>query len=137
MVTSTGMVEYFGIERHIVNLKWLKNAERTISWVAGLGSFPENPFHNDNQDAWGGWGRRMRFILCMKGNFILYRTEYDNEYGRALEVIRIRDEFLSAVSVPRLESEASISVLHDLQGRRLTAEPQHGVFIKGGRKVMR
>ena len=101
------MVEYFGIEHHIVNLKWLKNAERTIS-------FPENPFHNDNQDAWGGWGRRMRFILCMKSDFILYRTEYDNEYGRALEVIRIRDEFLSAVSVPRLESEASISVLHDL-----------------------
>ena len=32
-------------------------------------------------------------------------------------------------------SERGASVLHDLQGRRLTAEPQHGVFIKGGKKV--
>ena len=29
------------------------------------------------------------------------------------------------------------SIIFDLQGRRLTAEPQHGVFIKDGRKVMK
>ena len=114
----------------------LKIRGLTFSWVDGLGSFPENPFRNDNQDAWG-WGHRVRFTLCMRGDSILYRTEWDEEYERALEVIRIRDEFLSAVSIPRLESGTPLPVLSDLQGRRLTAEPQHGVFIKGGRKVMK
>ncbi len=32
-------------------------------------------------------------------------------------------------------SERGASVLFDLQGRELTTEPQHGVFIKGGKKV--
>ena len=136
LVTSIDRVEYEGLEHQVINMESLKIRGLTFSWVDGLGSFPENPFRNDNQDAWG-WGHRVRFTLCMRGDSILYRTEWDEEYERALEVIRIRDEFLSAVSILRLESGTSLPVLSDLQGRRLTAEPQHGVFIKGGKKVMK
>ncbi len=39
-----------------------------------------------------------------------------------------------SIRVPQREENP---MLHDLQGRRLTAEPQHGVFIKGGKKVMK
>ena len=72
----------------------------------------------------------------MRGDSILYRTEWDEEYERALEVIRIRDEFLSAVSIPRLESGKSLSILLDLQGRRLREAPKRGVYIKDGKAVV-
>ena len=128
-------VEYEGLEHQVINMESLKIRGLTFSWVDGLGSFPENPFRNDNQDAWG-WGHRVRFTLCMRGDSILYRTEWDEEYERALEVIRIRDEFLSAVSIPRLESGTSLPVLSDLQGRRLREAPKRGVYIKDGKAVV-
>ena len=57
--------------------------------------------------------------------------------GSSLVCCYVGDEVLYG-SVPSgiaYTSQVSAPSLHDLQGRRLNAEPQKGVFIRGGKKV--
>ena len=41
------------------------------------------------------------------------------------------------ISTAHSKSNGNCSMFHDLQGRRLTQEPQQGVFIRNGRKVVK
>lgn len=65
------------------------------------------------------------------------------QIDRARSWFSSRTAYIDAAIVPYIKlsiatfSAHSTPLLFDLQGRRLTAEPRHGVFIKDGRKVMK
>ena len=84
-------------------------------WVEGIGSLKYGimfPYY------FGTTGSVQSLWECRDGETILY-TASGNPDG------------ISSQSLANCRS----SHIFDLQGRRLTAEPQHGVFIKGGKKV--
>lgn len=90
--------------------------ERDV-WVEGIGSLKYGimfPYY------FGTTGAIQSLWECRFGETILYAAP-NNPDG---------------ISSPSMVN-GPCSMLRDLQGRRLKAEPQHGVFIKDGRKVMR
>ena len=116
-------VEYNGQMRKKINMKY---AKKGMTWVEGIASFNGYPWENDGDL---GWGDSAALALCRTPNEVLYKD--DLLYDGAIEFY---ENLKLSIRVPQREEE---SAYFDLQGRRLTAEPQHGVFIKGGRKVMK
>ena len=116
-------VEYNGQMRKKINMKY---AKKGMTWVEGIASFNGYPWENDGDL---GWGDSAALALCRTPNEVLYKD--DLLYDGAIEFY---ENLKLSIRVPQVEENP---VLHDLQGRRLTAEPQHGVFIKGGKKVMK
>ena len=116
-------VEYNGQMRKKINMKY---AKKGMTWVEGIASFNGYPWENDGDL---GWGDSAALALCRTPNEVLYKD--DLLYDGAIEFY---ENLKLSIRVPQREEE---SAYFDLQGRRLTAEPQHGVFIKGGKKVMK
>ncbi len=116
-------VEYNGQMRKKINMKY---AKKGMTWVEGIASFNGYPWENDGDLDWGGVAY---LILCRTPNEVLYKGDYYYD-----EAIEFYENLKLSIRVPQREEE---SAYFDLQGRRLTAEPQHGVFIKGGKKVMK
>ena len=114
-------VEYNGHLRKKINMKY---AKKGMTWVEGIASFNGYPWENDGDLEWGDVAY---LVLCRTPNEVLYKD--DLLYDGAIEFY---ENLKLSIRVPQREEE---SAYFDLQGRRLTAEPQHGVFIKGGKKV--
>ena len=114
-------VEYNGQMRKKINMKY---AKKGMTWVEGIASFNGYPWENDGDL---GWGDSAALALCRTPNEVLYKD--DILYDGAIEFY---ENLKLSIRVPQREEE---SAYFDLQGRRLTAEPQRGVFIKGGKKV--
>lgn len=60
-------------------------------------------------------------------------------YGSRILSVSVGDRVLYNVTgvAPLLAEPAEGEVLHDLDGRRLTTPPQHGVYLRNGKKVVR
>ena len=104
-----------------------------FSWIDGIGCVGINderppflcsPFTLDKGNLWGENVEHL--IDCRTKDEVLFTVDslYTKYY---LQVIN----GISHIT----ESDGGKRESFDLQGRRLTAEPQHGVFIKGGKKV--
>ena len=116
-------VEYNGQVRKKINMKY---AKKGMTWVEGIASFNGYPWENDGDLDWGDVAY---LVLCRTPNEVLYKGDYYYD-----EAIEFYENLKLSIRVPQREENP---MLHDLQGRRLTAEPRHGVFIKDGRKVMK
>ena len=116
--------EYNGHLRKKISMINMKNANKSMTWVEGIASFNGYPWENDGDL---GWGDSAALALCRTPNEVLYKD--DLLYDGAIEFY---ENLKLSIRVPQREENP---MLHDLQGRRLTTEPQHGVFIKGGKKV--
>ena len=55
------------------------------------------------------------------------------EWNRFAHIVEMDDTGIGSPSMVN----GQCSMFHDLQGRRLTQEPQQGVFIRNGRKVVK
>ena len=93
-------------------------------WIEGIGEESHGISNDCLNDVFMN-SRGTTLLECRVGDEVLYKYDFP-----ALE------QLLEAVSIitPSVSKNGS-NTLFDLQGRRLTAEPQHGVFIKGGKKV--
>ena len=87
-------------------------------WIEGIGSVYGNPFAKElYSELNNGYVES-----CMEGDKYVYQIEWFAEptsIGRS----KVSPRFL----VPNF---------YDLQGRRLTGEPSHGIYIKDGKKVL-
>ena len=93
-------------------------------WVEGLGSIVYGP-SNGYLDLWiTGSGSCVN--LCEQDNQVLFSSDDSQKFT----------EIVTGVATIGIHRN-TLSILYDLQGRRLDCEPQHGVFIRDGRKVVK
>lgn len=88
--------------------------------------------HGISPVSFGSFGSRsMLFKACYVGDELV--ATYDDLLAAIEEI-----EGASAVEEIKAERERVIKEgLYDLQGRRLSAEPSHGIYIKDGKKIAR
>ena len=106
--------------------------EGNLYWIEGVGSTRYGPFNQITEDIspmslrWEGLMSVYDGQTCIfeKNDFhqpgIDTGIRYNNDYQGSLVIIQ---EYKT--------------VLFNLQGRRLTTEPKHGVYIRNGKKVVR
>ena len=70
------------------------------------------------------------YLFCSSGNY-LYFTDIKDVYR--IDVSSIQ----TGISSVSAEGNSGDGFIYDLQGRRLNAEPSHGIYIKDGKKVAR
>ena len=90
-------------------------------WIEGVGGViggPAFPFQ------WAVIGNQTMVLSCYQENELLYSAE-DHNVPPVTESIADNKLFLN-----------SSSQIFDLQGRRLKAVPEKGVYIRGGRKIV-
>ena len=93
-------------------------------WVEGLGSIVYGP-SSGYIDLWMT-GNGFCINLCMQENLVLFSSDDNKKFSDSM------------TDVETVETHGNtLSTLYDLQGRRLDCEPQHGVFIRDGRKVVK
>ena len=99
---------------------------RPTTWIEGVGE-ESHGLSNNGLNSYYMDSRGSTLMECRVGDDILYKKDFP-----ALE------QLLEAVSIvsPATSENAPIESF-DLQGRRLTQEPQRGVFIRDGRKVVK
>ena len=87
-------------------------------WVEGIGSLR---FYIDLYDPWEFIGSVRHFLKCVEGDRVLYQNP-------TISGIQLPKQPVTVKPAP---------FLYDLQGRRLTVEPQQkGVYIRGGKKYI-
>ena len=93
-------------------------------WVEGLGSIVFGPSAG-YLDLWmTGSGSCLN--LCKQNNQILFSSEDSQQFS---EIV---------TGVETVDNQRDIPcTLYDLQGRRLSREPEHGVFFRDGRKYVK
>lgn len=94
-------------------------------WIEGVGLVYGNPFicglHSNEIDPLFGYP--MDIVSCIKDEKCLFEFEWMAEIS---EPTSIRPTFKSAPDIS----------IYDLQGRRLSAKPQKGVYIQNGKKYV-
>ena len=97
-------------------------------WIEGVGS--EFDFLSTNYQLY------YPSCICYK---ITVECSVNGEviYSNVPKEIASEWEKVSVALVWNNATQDTSNNLFDLQGRKLTTEPQHGVFIKGGKKVLR
>lgn len=100
------------------------------TWLERIGNltFPfSNPFVNPDEIG----GHALMVVECSVDGEVIYSDVPSN-----IAVVPNWEEILSGINTPSNSSIHS-PTLFDLQGRRLTAPPARGMFIKNGKKVIR
>ena len=111
-VWDIGTETFYGTDRKVytlVNEEW---GEVNTYWIEGIGSIQglRAPYFLK-----GG----LSFGMCEKDGLVIYMNE-------------------DVTSVPQINEEKNGRiVIYDLQGRRLTREPEKGMYIKNGRKYLK
>lgn len=83
-------------------------------WIAGMGNY----------------GRPMNNVLKMPGYYLsTFYCKNDQGY--------IYEDYILEDNISSLSRDIDSSLIYDLQGRRLSSEPRKGMYIQGGKKVMR
>ena len=134
-VVNISMYNYSGTELKRLDLTWTEDTDLQgttceFTWVEGVGEINQEPFSNGPSQSISTFVPHL--ADCQVNGEILYRNDTFYNYMQKT----LPDIFGTGISSPSMIN-VKCSMLHDLQGRRLTAEPRHGVFIKGGKKVMK
>ena len=90
----------------------------------GLGFLHDGTFYTATDDD---------YVTAGTGYFVLSEM---NECAKGDLSLPLDAKFLVGIAAPTLTSDASPRTIHDLQGRRVR-QTKHGVYIIGGKKVVR
>lgn len=105
----------------------LDYSHNTSIWADGIGAPNCNPFSFEFLEDESKLDNRLEVITCMKDETYIYKHEWSVEPPPdAVESTHTTSEYMP----PKLPH------LSDLQGRRLTARPRHGLYIREGRKYV-
>jgi len=91
------------------------------TWKEGIGALG-NPFALELYGDKPKLGKVMSVVSCMKDKQFLYQTDW-----------RVQPMNIESICH---NSSLQTSVTFDLQGRRLTTKPQHGLYIRDSRKYV-
>ena len=100
-------------------------------WVDGVGDAGNNPFAFEFTflsapfDAYK-FGKRIHTITCMKDGKYIYNLAWMAVPGETI----IDDS-------PYTDNPTKVSNFYDLQGRCVTGTPQHGIYIRNGKKYVK
>jgi len=107
-------------------------------WVEGAGPFLGNPFVAGGLIDCGDepdpiFGYPLYLISCIKGEKRMYHTDWS-----AVIFIDPEDEEEEGdpTSIQEMSKSTPDAPIYDLQGRRLSAAPQKGVYIQNGKKKL-
>ena len=92
-------------------------------WIDGVGNYIGNPFALEFYPGNVQLGKWIRVTACMKDKILYYTWDW----------MSVPVEPTAIGSEPLANSEVNDEHIYDLQGHRLTTEPKHGVYIKGGK----
>lgn len=101
--------------------------------IEGLGCVV-HPFYTEYWPEYNGNDEFLGLHFCFPSFDYI---ENDNPEECYYNTIVIRGPIINKIEMNTPSSKMDASMLHDLQGRRLKAEPQHGVFINNCRKDMK
>ena len=119
VVTSVNTIELYGVERRIYGIGEEVGDVPETYWIEGIGSIQGL---TSTIFLFGG----PSFVRCEKGGDLLYDSDdFFNQLATSI------------YQIDQGNQGTSSGKLYDLQGRRLDHEPQHGVFIRDGRKYVK
>ena len=93
-------------------------------WVEGIGNAYGNPFACDLYSDELSFGIPITVISCVKDDVCYYWREWMSEPSSGPS------------SIQEMSKSTSDAPIYDLQGRRLSATPQKGVYIQNGKKKL-
>ena len=93
-------------------------------WVEGIGNAYGNPFACDLYSDELSFGIPITVISCVKDDVCYYWREWMSEPSSGPS------------SIQEMSKSISGAPIYDLQGRRLSAAPQKGVYIQNGKKKL-
>lgn len=109
-----------------IEIDWRRAPEKqTNTWIEGIGS--------TNSLIYDPYISKDEYSTCVL-NFFKQYGEIVYANSQYIDDLFLGEEFLASVNSV---SKSSATAIYDLQGRRLLAAPEKGIYIENGRKVIK